>query len=1360
VYITGQTFSTSGIATSGAYQTAYGGGTNYGDGFLAKFTSAGKLNWATYFGGSDDDASNGIGSDASGNVSITGYTQSKKNIATSGAFQTTIRPPAAADNFLALFDSSGTIKWATYYGGRYNEEAYSSTMDAAGNIYIVGWTYSDSGIATSGVYCSTAGGFYATSFLAKFNKSGNLSWGTYFGGIRTFATAVVADASNFVYITGTTTGNADSLATSGAYQTALASSYYNDAFLAKFTSAGALVWSTLYGGNDDDEGEGIALDTAENVAISGFTHSTKHIATTGAPQKNIGGKSDAYLAQFDKNGKIKWATYFGGPGDEQGNGVAADRAGNIYLSGYTESTSRIASPYKAYQSGIGGTEDAYLAKFRMAPYPDDAGIDSFASPLANNCTGSYPVKVYLRNFSANILKSATIGWLVNGSAQTSVSWTGSLSPDSAILVTLSSSYSFSTGANTIVAYSSLPNGNTDSATFNDTAFLACTINPHPLAKTGGDAVICKGTAYTLGTTSISGHQYSWTSKPVGFSSSLANPTIQASATSKYYLTETIGATGCTMTDSATITVNPTPTGLKYSTKTICDLTSIAIGTSSVTGYNYKWSSVPIGSSSSAANQTVHPDSSTVYYLTETIAATDCSTVDTIKVNVNPAPLPGVGFSSTNCGAVTSAKIGTSPVNGYAYHWTSRPAGFVSSAADTFLSVGSTTTYTLNEKILATGCTRTDSITITINPLPKTNSIASSSVCLGDSLSLGAPAISGVDYAWSSYPYGFSSTQANPTVEPLATTDYIITASIRATGCASTDTAKITVNITPQAKTGGPKKVCLGSSLFLGDSVIAGDSYAWTSNPPGFTSSLAHPKASPSATTTYTLTETNTATGCHKKDSVVIKINPVPLAFTVSNKTLCYGNSIYIGTYPVAGNTYTWASAPKGFSASISNPQVTPTKTTTYYLTESNQATGCSKSDSVTISVNPMPAAQTISNTTVCSNTSLAIGSKPVSGSKYSWSSSSGTFIDTVANPIVKVIATTQYTLTETDTSTGCSHSNSVTITARSLPTAQTIPDTGICKGASLPIGATPVAGSSYIWTSNPSGFASTVSNPTVNPVADTRYYLTETNSFGCKNSSSVDVVVSPVPVAKTISDSSICAGTSIALGAVAVAGSTYSWSSVPSGFNNVSSNPTVAPTVSTTYTLTEKTNQGCTKTSSVAIAVKSSPNAYWSLDYTGQMANLHAADSSLADGAYTWEFGDGDLGTGHTIRHLYPKNKTYTVSLSVTGTDGCENTHDSDLDITVSGIGPFTAKFKGLSIFPNPFSTSTTISYSLTEKSDVQISLFDMAGKELGIIIHGSAAPGTYQTEINAEKYHLSPGMYLLKLMINGQVMERHIMKL
>ena len=154
-----QNLPASGISTIGAHQSAYGGG--YSDGFLVKFDSNGLRQWGTYYGGSLLDVSFSCATDASGNVYMSGETQSPNGIATSGAHQTTVDGA-----FLVSFNSSGVRQSGTYYGGIKNV----CTTDASGNVYMTGYTQSNSGIATAGAHQTANGNNgYNDAFLVKFN---------------------------------------------------------------------------------------------------------------------------------------------------------------------------------------------------------------------------------------------------------------------------------------------------------------------------------------------------------------------------------------------------------------------------------------------------------------------------------------------------------------------------------------------------------------------------------------------------------------------------------------------------------------------------------------------------------------------------------------------------------------------------------------------------------------------------------------------------------------------------------------------------------------------------------------------------------------------------------------------------------------------------------------------------------------------------------------------------------------------------------------------------------------------------------------------------------------------------------------
>jgi hypothetical protein len=358
VYLAGRTESTTGIATTGAHQTSFAGDW---DAFLVKFNSSGVRQWGTYYGGTANDQSLSCATDVTGNVYITGQTNSTTGIATSGAHQTTYGG-GNYDACLVKFNSSGVRQWGTYYGGTADDGGSSCTADTNGNVYLAGGTQSTTGIATTGAHQTTYGGAFVDAFLVKFNSSGVRQWGTYYGGTANdHSLSCATDASGNVYITGQT-NSTTGIATSGAHQTSFGGRDHK-AFLAKFDSSGVRQWGTYYGGTAVDVGSSCATDTNGNEYLAGFTRSTTGIATTGAHQTTYGGGNyDVFLVKFTSSGARQWGTYYGGTDYEVTWSCATDASGNVYLAGVTSSTTGIATT-GAHQSTLYGYTDAFLVKF-------------------------------------------------------------------------------------------------------------------------------------------------------------------------------------------------------------------------------------------------------------------------------------------------------------------------------------------------------------------------------------------------------------------------------------------------------------------------------------------------------------------------------------------------------------------------------------------------------------------------------------------------------------------------------------------------------------------------------------------------------------------------------------------------------------------------------------------------------------------------------------------------------------------------------------------------------------------------------------------------------------------------------------
>lgn len=327
------------------------------------------ISWATYYGGSDVEEVYKLKSSGNGHLYVTGITQSTGNIATTGSFQQVLN--GSYDAFVASISGNGQMEWATYFGGSGEDYAFSLASDVLGNVLITGATSSNSGIATAAshqpVYAGDSTFVVGDAFLAKFNENGQLLWSTYFGGNQAeCSNAVITDADNNIYIAGYTMSD-NNMATPGSYKSSIATVPLGppppDAFLAKFSPAGQLIWSTYFGGTGNDFINAMDIDDLNNIYVAGET-SSMNISTPGSYQTSYGGgTSDAFITRFNGNGFPDWCTYFGGSNYEHATDIVKDKSNGLYLSGSSYGSDRITTLGAHQEFSGGGGADGFLSRF-------------------------------------------------------------------------------------------------------------------------------------------------------------------------------------------------------------------------------------------------------------------------------------------------------------------------------------------------------------------------------------------------------------------------------------------------------------------------------------------------------------------------------------------------------------------------------------------------------------------------------------------------------------------------------------------------------------------------------------------------------------------------------------------------------------------------------------------------------------------------------------------------------------------------------------------------------------------------------------------------------------------------------------
>ncbi len=315
--------------------------------------------------------------------------------------------------------------WGTYYGGNDDDAFYGSAVDASGNVYASGYSYSLNNIATSGAYQTVLlNPANEDAVMVKFNSTGVRLWGTYYGGNGfDYSNKCAVDATgNYVAMIGTTsTTLAGVIATPGSHQTGYGGtgsnqSYIGDAFLVLFNNAGVRQWGTYYGGYAGEWGSSCTIDNTGDIYIAGASQSSVGIASPGSHQPAYGGLSDAFLAKFNNAGTRLWATYYGDVKWEAADICKVDPFNNVFITGYTESTANISTPGALQPNLVGpyGYGDALIVKFNSAgvrqwgTYYGDVGRDR-----SYNCvfdaTGNIYVAGYTTPGAPNTLPVSTPG---------------------------------------------------------------------------------------------------------------------------------------------------------------------------------------------------------------------------------------------------------------------------------------------------------------------------------------------------------------------------------------------------------------------------------------------------------------------------------------------------------------------------------------------------------------------------------------------------------------------------------------------------------------------------------------------------------------------------------------------------------------------------------------------------------------------------------------------------------------------------------------------------------------------------------------------------------------------------------------
>ena len=582
-----------------------------------------------------------------------------------------------------------------------------------------------------------------------------------------------------------------------------------------------------------------------------------------------------------------------------------------------------------------------------------------------------------------------------------------------------------------------------------------------------------------------------------------------------------------------------------------------------------------------------------------VTATDengCQSIASVMLTVHPLPVVKINGRNTFCqgGNTTITATGANT-----YEWSSgeMTQSIVASYVGTYTVTG-TDQY---------GCSATKSVVVsqsTVNASISGNFF----LCQGQSTMLTVMGDAGNTYHW------FDGSSSN-NVNVNTAGQYSVTVT-NANGCQNTLSATVSEYNMAAPVISGTLTICEDQTTTLFAS--GGTSYLWSN---GSTQAM----ITVNTTGTYSVTTTNSY-GCTATATASVLVNPVPSISITGETDICQGQSTILSVISNTASQYEWNNGEHNSSIAVTGAgQYSVTATNSY---------GCVSTASHQVAVHPVPEPTVFGSLTVCLGSSTTLTA--TGGTAYQWSTG-----ETTSNVVVSPTTNQTYVVTVTN-AYGCLKSTAVTVAVAPLPNLTINGNTTICAGNSTTI--TAVGASTYAWSTGAQTGNVSISN-------EGMYYVTATNAQNCTKTDSVYVKVNPNPVVQIMGNNHICSGSITTL--TATGASSYSWNT-----GEVSTEISVAPTSTTTYSVTGYDTNNCSTTVQKVVNVESLPTVQILGERTvcqGQSAVLTAMGGT----SYQWSNGSNS----QNIMVSPNVSTTYTVTAS--NTFGCTSVASATVTVNV-----------------------------------------------------------------------------------------------
>lgn len=593
----------------------------------------------------------------------------------------------------------------------------------------------------------------------------------------------------------------------------------------------------------------------------------------------------------------------------------------------------------------------------------------------------------------------------------------------------------------------------------------------------------------------------------------------------------------------------------------------------------------------------------------------------------------------------------------------------------------------------------------------TNNYPDSIVCSEEALQLGSSPVTGYSYSWSPASNLNDSTLANPTFTETNTsntgvsTTYILTTN--RIGCSGKDTMTITVNPIPISDAGNDILTCSTTTPgSIGTLSTLGYSYSWSPSTGLNDSTLSNPYVNITDTGSVSYIVTTSRQGCSSKDTVDIRVNPIPTASINGTTTVCVGDSaptikftVSNGTPPIIIGYTINGGAVQTTTTNVDSVTITAPTTTSgtfvYNLVsvEESSTTTCSKTlnDSVIIKVNPLPTASIAGTTQVCQNDAFplvtftaASGTSPYTFTYTINSGAQQTITAIAGNSISLNVPTTvsdtfNYVLISVSDASLTSCSQLQSDTAIIIVNPSPVANFGleeVCLNQSISFSDSTMVSVNTIntwqWNFGDNSALVTLQNPVHMYTTDSTYTVTlvATSTNGCKDTVSKNAIVHPLPYAGFLTNptaSSFCGATDIQFTDTTTINTpdqlqSWLWDFGDGIATGTSQNTTHAyDTGSYTVQLNVISDFGCTDSTIKTITIYPLPEANFGLEDVCLNQSISFTDSSIINGStislHEWNFGDSSaINTTNSPNYTYTTSGTYAVTLIVTTAQGCKDT--------------------------------------------------------------------------------------------------------